>query len=133
MKTAAQLVAEATAQITTHDPAEALALQRQDKAVLVDIRDIRELAREGRIPGAVHAPRGMLEFWVDPESPYYREVFGQADKTYILFCAAAGRSAIAARDLQAMGFGPVAQIGGGFSQWREEGLPVDAPSADKGA
>lgn len=132
MKTAEQLVAEATAQITTLEPADALSLQESGKAVLVDIRDIRELARKGKVPGAIHAPRGMLEFWVDRESPYYRDVFSQQDKTFVLFCAAAGRSALAARDLQEMGFGPVAQIGGGFSRWEEEGLPIEGkPEGDE--
>ena len=127
-KTAQQLVAEATAEITTLSPQEALDLQQKGEAILVDIRDVRELGREGKVPDAVHAPRGMLEFWVDPESPYHRDVFAQTGKTYIFFCAAAWRSALATRDLQNMGFGPVAQIEGGFKKWREDGFPVDAPA-----
>ena len=126
-KTAAQLVEEASAEIVTLSPEESLDLQQKGEAVLVDIRDIRELGRVGKIPGALHAPRGMLEFWVDPESEYYREAFGQKGKTYILFCAAAGRSALATRDLQNMGFGPVAHVEGGFGLWQERGLPIDAP------
>lgn len=126
-KSAKQLVAEATAEISTLTNQDALQLQQKGEAVLVDIRDIRELAREGKVPGAVHAPRGMLEFWVDPESPYHREEFAQTGKTYIFFCAAAWRSALATRDLQNMGFGPVAHIAGGFAKWRDDGLPVDAP------
>ena len=82
IKTAEQLVAEATAQIVTLKPAEALSMQQAGEAVLVDIRDIRELAREGKVPDAVHAPRGMLEFWVDPASKYHRDVFAQPGKTY---------------------------------------------------
>ena len=105
----------------------ALAMQQAGEAVIVDIRDIRELAREGKVPDAVHAPRGMLEFWVDPSSKYHREVFAQTGKTYIFFCAAAWRSALATRDLQNMGLAPVAHIEGGFTQWRDEGLPVTAP------
>ena len=128
-KTAAQLVEEASAEIVTLSPQEALDLQQKDEAVLVDIRDVRELAREGRVPGAVHAPRGMLEFWIDPESPYHRDVFAQTGKTYIFFCAAAWRSALATRDVQAMGFGPVAHIKGGFTGWRDAELPIDAPQS----
>ena len=124
-KTAEQMVAEATAEITTLSGEDALAMQQAGEAVLIDIRDIRELEREGRIPDAVHAPRGMLEFWVDPSSPYHRDVFAQSGKTYIFFCAAAWRSALATRDMQDMGLGPVAQIEGGFAQWRDRGLPVD--------
>ena len=126
-KTAAQLVAEANAEITTLPAGEALELQQKGEAVLVDIRYIRELGREGKIPDAVHAPRGMLEFWVDPASPYHRDVFAQPGKTYIFFCAAAWRSALATRDMQNMGLGPVAHIEGGFAEWREQGLPIDEP------
>ena len=104
-------------------------MQQAGEAVIVDIRDIRELAREGKVPDAVHAPRGMLEFWVDPESPYHREVFAQSGKTYIFFCAGAMRSALATRDMQNMGLAPVAHIEGGFGLWRDEGLPVDLPES----
>ena len=130
-KTAEQLVAEATSEIVTLPPKQALTMQEAGEAVLVDIRDIRELAREGKVPNAVHAPRGMLEFWVDPSSKYHREVFAQEGKTYIFFCAAAWRSALATRDMQNMGLAPVAHIEGGFSQWRDEGLPISSPDADK--
>ena len=126
-KTAEQLVAEANAEIVTVTPDAALAKQQAGEAVIVDIRDIRELAREGKVPDAVHAPRGMLECWVDPSSKYHREVFAQTGKTYIFFCAAAWRSALATRDLQNMGLAPVAHIEGGFTQWRDSGLPVTAP------
>ena len=132
IKTAQELVAEATAEIVTLKPCDALAMQQAGEAVLVDIRDIRELAREGKVPDAVHAPRGMLEFWVDPASKYHREVFAQTGKTYIFFCGGAWRSALATRDLQNMGFGPVAHVEGGFTQWRDEGMPVIAPEP-KGA
>ncbi|MEO0545712.1 MAG: rhodanese-like domain-containing protein [Pseudomonadota bacterium] len=127
MKRAFDLVKEAEAVIETLTPQAALDAQAAGTAVLVDIRDIRELKREGTVPGAVHAPRGMLEFWVDPESPYHRDVFAQPDKTYVFFCAAAWRSALATRDLQSMGLAPVAHIAGGFTAWREQGMPVDAP------
>lgn len=129
-KTAAQLVAEASEEIVTLTPADALKMQQDGEAVLVDIRDIRELAKSGRVPDAVHAPRGMLEFWVDPESPYHRDVFAQQGKTYIFFCAAAWRSALATRDLQNMGLAPVAHIEGGFTKWAEDKLPVDLPKTD---
>lgn len=130
-KTAEQLVAEASSEIVTLKPQQALAMQQAGEAVLVDIRDIRELAREGKVPDAVHAPRGMLEFWVDPTSKYHREVFAQEGKTYIFFCAAAWRSALATRDMQNMGLEPVAHIEGGFTQWRDEGLPVTSPDTGK--
>ena len=130
-KSAAQLVAEATEEIVTLTPADALMMQQKGEAVLVDIRDIRELERLGRVPDAVHAPRGMLEFWVDPESPYHRDVFAQQGKTYIFFCAAAWRSALATRDMQNMGLAPVAHIEGGFTKWVEENHPVDQPKDDQ--
>jgi rhodanese-related sulfurtransferase len=101
----------------------ALKLGDDPGVCLVDIRDVRELDRDGTIPGSVHAPRDMLEFWVDPESPYYREVFGSGKK-FVLFCAAAGRSALAAKRLQDMGFGPVAHMAGGFRGWKAAGGPV---------
>ncbi len=131
-KSAKQLVEEASAEIVTLKPSEALDMQQAGEAVIVDIRDIRELVREGRVPDAVHAPRGMLEFWVDPESPYHREVFAQPGKTYIFFCAGAMRSALATRDMQNMGLAPVAHIEGGFGQWRDEGLPVEEPEKKAG-
>ncbi len=96
----------------------------EDPDVLfVDIRDIRELERVGTIPGAFHAPRGMLEFWVDPESPYYKDTFDQ-NRKIILFCASAWRSALACKQLQDMGYGPVAHLEGGFKAWKDNGGPV---------
>lgn len=117
---------EAEAQIETLHVAEAIPLLARDDVVFVDIRDIRELKREGKIPGAVHAPRGMLEFWVDPESPYHREVFAQ-DKRYVFFCAGGLRSALAALSVQQMGMAPVCHVEGGFSAWRDAKGPIDAP------
>ncbi|SHF12770.1 Rhodanese-related sulfurtransferase [Modicisalibacter ilicicola DSM 19980] len=125
-KGVAALVADAEAEIETLTVKEALELHRQPGVTFVDIRDIRELGREGRVPGAVHAPRGMLEFWVDPESPYHREVFARGDR-YVLFCAKGQRSALAAQQLQRMGFGPVCHVGGGFEAWREAAGPIEAP------
>ncbi|MEM7300524.1 MAG: rhodanese-like domain-containing protein [Pseudomonadota bacterium] len=127
MISAQELVDRANAEVVTIGVEDSAAAQASGDAVLVDIRDIRELNRVGRIPGAIHAPRGMLEFWVDPESPYHRDVFAQEGKTYILFCAAAGRSALAAKALQDMGFGPVAHMEGGFGLWTEKDMPVDLP------
>lgn len=92
-----------------------------DKLVLIDLRDVRELDHEGMIPGAVHAPRGMLEFWVDPESPYHRDVFDQDDKTFVLYCQSAWRSALATKSLHEMGMTNVKHLAGGFKAWKEAG------------
>ena len=118
------LIANARDEIETLPQERVQAMADAGEALLVDIRDIRELDREGRIPGATHAPRGMLEFWVDPESPYFKPVF-ETDKTLILFCATAWRSALATRDLQNMGLENVAEMEGGFSQWKARGAPVE--------
>ena len=125
IKNVEQLVKEAMNEIKTISPKDVFKMMENDEAVLVDIRDVRELQREGTIPEAVHAPRGMLEFWVDPESPYHKPVFNQPEKTYVLFCAAAGRSALAVRDMQNMGFNNVAHIEGGFALWKKEELPIE--------
>lgn len=103
----------------------AIKLARHDGTVLVDIRDIRELQREGKVPGAFHCPRGMLEFWIDPRSPYHKPVFAQ-DKKFVFFCAGGLRSALAAQTAQHMGLKPVAHIGGGFGAWKKAGGPVEA-------
>ena len=121
--TARRMVEEATAGIESVPVEEALALVHDPSVQFVDIRDVRELDREGMIPGACHAPRGMLEFWVDPESPYHREVFASGRK-FVLYCAAAARSALATKTLQDMGFGPVAQLTGGFAAWKAAGGDV---------
>ena len=105
--------------------AEAIGLANSDDVVFVDLRDIRELDREGRLPGAFHCPRGMLEFWIDPASPYHKPVFAQ-DKRFIFFCASGWRSALAAETAQRMGLNPVAHIEGGFSAWKKAGGPVDS-------
>ncbi|WP_071674447.1 rhodanese-like domain-containing protein [Nioella nitratireducens] len=118
------LVENAKAEIETISPEEARSQADAGTALLVDIRDVRELDREGRIPGAFHAPRGMLEFWIDPESPYHKPPLA-TDKTLVLFCASAWRSALSAKALQEMGLEDVAEIDGGFSAWRDAGLPVD--------
>lgn len=117
------LVAEAMAQVKTYSVDEARARLDDPNVTFVDVRDIRELEREGVIPGAFHAPRGMLEFWVDPESPYYKPVFGE-DKEFILFCGAGWRSALSTKTLQDMGLAKVAHIDGGFTAWKEAGAPA---------
>ena len=101
----------------------AQALLADSKTVFVDIRDVRELEREGMIPNALHAPRGMLEFWVDPESPYYKPIFGEG-KRLVLYCASAWRSALATETLQRMGVPHVCHLEGGFSAWKKASLPT---------
>ncbi|MBU04374.1 MAG: rhodanese [Dehalococcoidales bacterium] len=118
-----QLCAEAEAEIETLTVAQAVELIEDPEVEIIDIRDIRELWREGTVPGSVHAPRGMLEFWVDPESPYYRELFGSGKK-FVFFCAGGLRSALATQQLQGMGLEPVAHIEGGFDAWKEAGAPM---------
>jgi rhodanese-related sulfurtransferase len=110
---------------------EAIKLAGRNDVVLVDTRDIRELKREGRVPGAFHCPRGMLEFWIDPESPYHKPIFAE-DKRFVFFCAAGLRSVLAAQTAQRMGLKPVAHIKGGFGAWKKSGGPVDAPEAAPG-
>ncbi|CAL79413.1 conserved hypothetical protein; putative Rhodanese domain protein [Bradyrhizobium sp. ORS 278] len=119
------LIDEANAEIETLSAAEAIEAAKRDDVVIVDIRDPREIEREGKIPGAFSCTRGMLEFWIDPQSPYAKPVF-QQDKTFIFHCAGGLRSALAAKTAQDMGLTPVAHIGGGFAAWREAGGPVEA-------
>jgi rhodanese-related sulfurtransferase len=118
------LLDEANAAIRTLSVEEASALHGQADVVFVDLRDPRELEREGRLPGAFHCPRGMLEFWIDPESPYAKPVF-QEDKHFVFFCAGGWRSALAAKTAQEMGLKPVSHIEGGFGAWRQAGAPVE--------
>ena len=125
------LVDEAMAQVTTYN-VDQVRRRLDDPALqLVDIRDARELEREGTLPGAINAPRGMLEFWVDPDSPYYKPVFGDAGKQYVLFCGAGWRSALAAKALQDMGMTNVAHIDGGFTEWAKQGAPVESYEAHR--
>ena len=119
------LVAEANAMIETLSVADAQALLGQDDVVLVDLRDPRELEREGKMPGAFHCPRGMLEFWIDPESPYHKPVFAQ-DKKFVFFCGGGWRSALAAKVAHEMGLKPVAHIDGGFAAWKKAGAPIES-------
>jgi rhodanese-related sulfurtransferase len=120
------LVEEAEKHIENLSVDQAIGLHGRDDVLLVDIRDIRELQREGKVPGAFHCPRGMLEFWIDPESPYHKPVFAQ-DKTYVFFCAGGMRSALAAHTAKTMGLKPVAHIRGGFGAWKKAGGPVEEP------
>ena len=125
------LLDEANAEIEAVSPQEAQRLAQSDDVVLVDIRDPRELERDGRIPGAFHATRGMLEFWIDPESPYHKPLFASG-KTFVFFCAGGLRSALATKTAQDMGLSPVKHIEGGFGAWKAAGLPIDtAPRQDK--
>jgi rhodanese-related sulfurtransferase len=118
-----QLVAEAEKEIETIGIEAALALHGDEDVVFVDLRDVRELWREGTIPGAYHCPRGMLEFWIDPDSIYYRDIFASGKK-FLFFCNLGWRSALAAQISQQMGLTPVAHIGGGFDAWKAAGGPV---------
>ena len=118
------LLADANAVVETVPAADAIGLVGREDVVLVDLRDPRELEREGRIPGAFHCPRGMLEFWIDPQSPYHKPAFADAKK-FIFFCAGAKRSALATQTAQKMGLRPVAHLEGGFSAWKKAGGPVE--------
>ncbi len=123
-RSSATLVAEAREVIESIDPADAAALLGDPGVLFVDIRDPRELARTGTVPGAFRAPRGMLEFWVDPESPYYKAALDDG-RRLVLFCQSGWRSALTAKTLQDMGFGPVAHLDGGFGAWVAAGHPVE--------
>ena len=118
-----QLVDEAKSRIKTLTLEEARARHGKDDVVFVDLRDVRELEREGMIPDPVHCPRGMLEFWIDPDSPYYKEVFGSG-KNFIFYCNGAWRSALATDVAQQMGLEPVYEMDGGFAAWKKAGFPV---------
>ncbi|MDD5001008.1 rhodanese-like domain-containing protein [Rhodoferax sp.] len=119
------LVAQAMAEVKTYSVAEVKARLGAADLQIVDIRDVRELEREGTVPGCFNAPRGMLEFWVDPASPYYKPVFGDESKEFVLFCGAGWRSALATKALQDMGMTNVAHIDGGFTAWAQQGAPVE--------
>jgi rhodanese-related sulfurtransferase len=120
------LVEAAEREIETLPVDEAIKLHGHDDVVFVDIRDPRELEREGRVPGAFSCTRGMLEFWIDPDSPYHKATFAQ-DKRFVFFCAGGLRSALATQTAQRMGLKPVAHIAGGFGAWKKAGGPVEPP------
>ena len=115
IKSAQTLVQEAYSEVKTINANEAFNLVKDNKCNLIDIRDIRELEKEGKIENSVHIPRGMLEFWIDPNSQYFKEGKLDLDKEMVLFCAAGARSALAAKSLQDMGFNKVSHIEGGFA------------------
>ena len=125
-----KLVAEAEAQVNSLTPAEVEKKLKQNGVTLIDLRDIRELKRDGTIADSIHIPRGMLEFWVDPESPYYKSELNDTEEV-ILFCNGGWRSALAAASLQSMGVKNVAHMSGGFGQWQKEIGRVVQISASK--
>lgn len=121
-----ELVAEASEGIETVSVDQAIEMHGRDDVIFVDIRDIRELSKDGRIEGARHVPRGMLEFWIDPNSPYHKDFFNE-DKTFIFYCAASWRSALATRVAVDMGLKPACHFEGGYNAWKEAGGPTEAP------
>ncbi|MEM1129033.1 MAG: rhodanese-like domain-containing protein [Pseudomonadota bacterium] len=123
------MVAAAEKEIETLSADAAIARLDDESVLLVDLRDPRELAREGHIPGAFHCPRGMLEFWIDPDSPYHKPVFAE-ERTFVFYCAGGMRSALATKTAQDMGLSPVAHIEGGFGAWRRAGGTVEMKPKD---
>lgn len=121
-----QMVADARARIQEIETADLIGMVNDPNVVIVDIRDVRERQRSGYIPGSFHAPRGMIEFWVDPDSPYYKDIFGQEGKKYVFHCASGWRSALTTAILQDMGF-EAAHLKEGFSTWEKQGGPVEFP------
>lgn len=128
-----QLLEEANAEVAAIAPVEAIPLlAKKDEVTFIDLRDPRELEREGKIPGAYHCPRGMLEFWIDPESPYHKPIFAEGKKL-LFFCAGGWRSALAAKTAQDMGLEKVAHLEGGFGAWRQAGGPIEGAPEKAGA
>jgi rhodanese-related sulfurtransferase len=124
-KSAQQLVLEASSEIETLTVERARALLGRPDVTFIDLRDPRELWREGGIPGAINVTRGMLEFWIDPASPYHKAFFASGNK-FVFFCGGGWRSALAAKTAQDMGLTPVCHIEGGFGSWKQAGAPVEA-------
>ncbi len=124
------LVDEAMAQVNTYTVADVQARMNDPQVQIVDIRDVRELS-DGTVVGAYHAPRCMLEFWVDPASPYHKKIFADESKEFILFCGAGWRSALAAKTLQDMGMTNVAHIDGGYTEWVKQGAPTETLEQQK--
>lgn len=118
------LIEQAEKNIETISVDEVAGLLHDETVTIVDIRDIRELQREGKLPGAIHAPRGMLEFWVDPDSPYHRELFSE-EKKFVFYCGSAWRSALATQTVQQMGMNNVCHMSGGFTAWKEAEQPIE--------
>lgn len=119
-----ELAEQALTEVNSIDATEAVGLISDDTVVFVDVRDIREVEQSDTILGSQHAPRGMIEFWFDPLSPYHREIYADPNKTYVLFCNGNPRSALSAKALQDMGITNVAQLSGGMPAWREAGGPT---------
>jgi len=124
-----QMVLDASAEIETLTVEQARALLGQPDVTFIDLRDPRELWREGGIPGAINVTRGMLEFWIDPGSPYHKDFFASGNR-FVFFCAGGWRSALATKTLQDMGLPKVAHIDGGFGAWKASGAPVAQKAAD---
>ena len=124
IKSSQTLVSEALQEIKTLTPNEALELSNNDQCNLIDIRDIRELEKMGKVENAHHIPRGMLEFWMDPESPYFKDGKIDVTKEIVLFCAGGLRSALATKSLKEMGFEKISHIDGGFSQMKNAGFKI---------
>lgn len=122
----AKMVENARARIEEIESADLIAMLDDPNVVVVDIRDVRERQRSGYIPGSFHAPRGMIEFWVDPDSPYFKDIFAQEDKKFVFHCASGWRSAITTATLQDMGF-KAAHLKEGFSTWEKHGGPIELP------
>lgn len=118
------LIETALEQVDTLSIDDAMALLEDEDTVFVDIRDPRELEREGKIPNSVHAPRGMLEFWIDETSPYYKDVFGSG-KRFVFYCQSGWRSALATKAVQDMGLEKVCHVGEGFRGWKDSGAPTE--------
>ena len=125
-RTVIRMVSEANEQVEEISVANALRLVKHENILFIDVRDIREVAKTGRVPGARHVPRGMLEMWIDPETPYHREFFAE-DRKFIFYCASAWRSALAAKTAQDMGLTPVAHLEGGINAWIDAGGPIEPP------
>ena len=124
IKSAQQLVQEAYTEVKTINTDQALVLVKENKCNLIDIRDVRELEKEGRVENSVHIPRGMLEFWIDPNSQYFKEGKLDLNKEMVLFCAAGSRSALAAKALQDMGFEKVSHVEGGFGAIKQSDFKI---------
>jgi len=124
--TAAEMVSQARARIEEIETPDLIARLNDPDTVVVDIRDVRERQRLGFIPGSIHAPRGMLEFWIDPDSPYHKDIFAQEGKRYVFHCASGWRSALSVATLQDMGF-DAAHLKEGFSTWEKHGGPIEFP------
>ncbi|MEO0909819.1 MAG: rhodanese-like domain-containing protein [Pseudomonadota bacterium] len=124
-KSSAQMVSEARDRIEEIETADLIGMVEDPDVVIVDIRDIRERQRSGYIPGSFHAPRGMIEFWVDPDSPYFKDIFNE-DKKFVFHCASGWRSALTVATLQDMGF-EASHLKEGYSTWEKHGGPVEFP------